>query len=196
MADDRTTNPGLVAHRAYSLWLLPGEDDTQRLADLVVRLSRRFATRPFVPHVTIQGDIDRRLDDVATVAEGLARALPVRAWRVRGVEQSDHHFRALYLALDDADPTFAQLRARSAAAFGTEAGLSPFPHMSLAYGTLDAATKRDLAREFAAELPASLTLARLAVTLAGVGVAIASWRTLQCFALAPPAPDFELEPSS
>jgi hypothetical protein len=37
-------------------------------------------------------------------------------------------------------------------------------------------------------VPATLTFDRLAVSLSGKSVGIASWRVLQTFALAPPAP--------
>ena len=184
------------AQPAYSLWLLPREDQQQALAALVARLATRFATRAFIPHVTVQGDLTRRLGEITAVAADLARALPALRWRVRGIEQSAHYYRAFYLALDDDGSAFANLRARAAEAFASEAGLSPFAHLSLAYGTLDSAARDALVREFAAEIPPALTLDRLAVALSGSSVGVASWRTLQCFPLAQPVPANTLETSS
>jgi hypothetical protein len=180
------------AQAAYSLWLLPQADAQEHLTEVVTRLSRRFATRPFTPHVTVHGDLTRRLRDVSAVAEDLARTLPAQQWRVRGIEQSSHYYRAFYLAFDGCE-AFAALRPRCAQAFTTDAGLSPFAHLSLAYGTLDPAAKEKLAREVAAELPRSLIFDRLAVALSGTNVGIASWRTLQSFALAPAAPNHSPE---
>ena len=56
--------------------------------------------------------------------------------------------------------------------------------------------KSALVREFAAEIPQTLTFDRLAVALSGKSVGIASWRTLQSFALAPDAPNRPEEISS
>ena len=84
---------------------------------------------------------------------------------------------------------------RSAQAFATDAGLSPFPHLSLAYGTLAADAKDRLAAEFAARIPRWIVFDRLAIALSGKGVGIASWRVLQTFALAPPAPSTQGESS-
>jgi 2'-5' RNA ligase len=157
-----------------------------RLVDLVDTLAPRFRTRTFIPHVTVQGDLDRRLKDVTALAATLAASLPVQRVAVRGIEQSTHYYRAFYLAFDGFD-AFAPLVRRSAQASGTDAGLSPFPHLSLAYGTLGADAKAALAREVAASVPATLTFDRLAVSLSGQSVGIASWRVLQTFALATPA---------
>ena len=171
---------------AYSLWLLPEADALEHLSNIVARLAPRFATRAFLPHATIQGDLTRRLHDLAAVAGQLASSTPVQTWRVRGIELSDAYYRAFFVAFDDC-PEFAPLCARSAQALGDSAGLSPFAHLSLAYGTLDVAAKVRLIEEFAAELPASLPFDRIGVALSGKSVGIASWRTLQTFALAPPA---------
>ncbi len=176
--------PAPVAYPAYSLWLLPREEQAEQLADIVARLAPRFSTRAFMPHVTVQGDLQYRLKDVVAVAQQLASAQAPMRCDVRGIAQSDHYYRAFYLALDDADGAFARMCASAAQAFATRDGLSPFAHLSLAYGTLDGATKDALAQEIAAGLPAALELDRIAVSLSGSGVGIASWRILQSFPLA------------
>jgi hypothetical protein len=179
--------PVMPAEPAYSLWLLAEPAAQDRLVDLVEALAPRFGTRAFAPHVTVQGDLRRRLKDVTAAAAALAASLPVQRVAVRGIEQSTHYYRAFYLAFDGFD-SFAPLIRRSAEAFGSDDGLSPFPHLSLAYGTLGADAKAAIARELAAGVPATLTFDRLAVSLSGKSVGIASWRVLQTFALAPPAP--------
>jgi len=175
------------AEPVYSLWLLAEPVAQDRLVDMVDTLAPRFRTRSFTPHVTVQGDLCRRLKDVTAAAAALAASLPAQRVAVRGIEQSTHYYRAFYLAFDGFD-AFAPLIRRSAAAFGSDDGLSPFPHLSLAYGTLDADAKAALAREVGAGVPATLTFDRLAVSLSGKSVGIASWRVLQTFALAPPVP--------
>lgn len=188
MADtELAVSSGVTAQPAYSLWLLPAEDAQQHLAGVIARLSKRFGTRPFAPHVTVHGDLTRRLRDVTAVAEDLAGSLPAQQWHVRGIEQSTQYYRAFYLSFDGCE-AFEPLGPRSAKALTTDKGLSPFAHLSLAYGTLDAPAKAELAREFAAEVPAMLTLDRLAIALSGKSVGIASWRTLESIALAPRAP--------
>jgi hypothetical protein len=167
---------------AYSLWLLPAEPMASMLARLVTELAGAFATPPFPPHVTVQGGLQRPLRDVSQIAEGLAPGIFAEHWRVTGVDSSDDYFRSFYIALAPG-PAFAALTERAAAASGTRAGLPSFPHLSLAYGSLDPTRKDALRQKVAARLPVELLFDRLAVALAGASVGIPSWRTLEEFAL-------------
>jgi Cyclic phosphodiesterase-like protein len=189
MADSDDTRAAMSdvaadAQAAYSLWLVAERETQDRLTDLVAVLAPRFATRAFTPHVTIQGNLRRRLKDVRGVAAALAEGTAVQQAPVRGIERSTHYYRAFYLAFERLD-AFAPLARGSAQAFATDEGLSPFPHLSLAYGALDDDARDALAREVAAEIPASIVFDRLAVALSGSSVGIASWRVIETFALAP-----------
>ena len=171
-----------AAYVAYSIWLLPAEDDDERLTRVVSELAPLFRTPPFPPHVTVQGDLPQRLADVASAAEKIAASLPVQRWPVRGIEMSDHHFRTLYAAFDGAQ-SFAPLLESAARLTGTQDGLSPFPHLSLAYGPLDPLRKQSLAAEVAEALPRHIVFDRVVVALSGKTIPIPSWRALQSFAL-------------
>jgi 2'-5' RNA ligase len=195
MADTLAAGPPITDPAPeYSLWLLPERAMQERMAALVATLAPRFATRAFPPHVTVQGDLRHRLKDMTAAATALAQGMAVQRVRVRGIEQSMHYYRAFYLAFDGFE-AFAPLVQRSAQRFGTEHGLSPFPHLSLAYGTLGSDAKDRLATEFAAHVPLEMVFDRLAISLSGDGVGIASWRVLQTFALAPSAPAIQGESS-
>jgi hypothetical protein len=172
------------AYVAYSIWLLPAEDDYDRLARIVDELAPLFRTPPFPPHVTVQGDLPKRLADVSGAARQIASTLPAQRWPVRGIEMSDHHFRTLYAAFDGTE-LFPPLLERAATLTGTRDGLSPFPHLSLAYGPLDPLRKQALAAEVAEGLPRHLAFDRLAVAISGKTVPIPSWRALETFALLP-----------
>ena len=66
---------------------------------------------------------------------------------------------------------------------GTADGLSPFPHLSLAYGTVTDATRRardELAQGFAAR---EVVFDRIAVIRSSKDVPIAEWRILEEYSL-------------
>ncbi|MBS0320345.1 MAG: hypothetical protein JSR18_07390 [Proteobacteria bacterium] len=168
---------------AYSLWLMPQAADQDALQALVDELSAAFATPPFIPHMTVQGDLALRLKDACAVASTVAADLPAQAWPVQGIEASDAWFRAFYLAFAPR-AVFDDALAVAARGTATRTGLSPFPHVSLAYGSLDAPRKDALRAAIASRIPATLTFDRLAVALSGSTVGVPSWRLLETFTLA------------
>lgn len=167
---------------AYSVWLLPAEPLAAQLVAQVAALACVFATAPFLPHVTLQGDLRLRLADVVRATAAIADALPVQQWASEGIAVSESYFRSFYLAFGS-PPAFAPAREQLATLTGTRAGLSPFAHLSLAYGPLDDARKQALRTSVGAALPGTFTFDRVTVALSGRGVGIPSWRPLQTFAL-------------
>lgn len=162
----------------YSIWLLPEAALERTLQRTISELAIVQGESAFFPHVTLQGDLCRSLEDLSGPVAGMARDLPAQRWRVRAVECGDHFFRCLYLRFD-ADVVLTALQDRVCAFTGTADGLSPFPHLSLAYGTVTDATRRardELAQGFAAR---EVVFDRIAVIRSSKGVPIAEWRILE-----------------
>ncbi len=165
----------------YSIWLLPMSAQESTLAATVTRLSNALAGAVFAPHVTIQGDLTQPLEKLAEFSAALAERVVVQNWRVRRVENSPHLFRCLYLRFGVA-PGFEALQEASRAFSKTTDGLSPFPHLSLAYGNAGPAhaqARADLAREFMAR---EIVFDRLAICRSSKNVPVADW---QCLAMYP-----------
>ena len=166
----------------YSIWLLPEAALERTLQRTISELAIVQGESAFFPHVTLQGDLCRSLEDLSGPVAGMARDLPAQRWRVRAVECGDHFFRCLYLRFD-ADAALAALQDRVRAFTGTADGLSPFPHLSLAYGTVADATRRaraELAQSFAAR---EIVFDRIALVRSSKDVPIAEWRILEQCAL-------------
>jgi hypothetical protein len=160
-----------------SLWLL-ARDETQRRLALVVReLAPQHEGHVFEPHLTIQGDLALAEADATALLHALASTTAVQHWPVRAVESTAHYFRSLYLRLD-AGPAFDAMRRRCAERSGSDEGLSPYAHLSLAYGPTrgDAQALRErLGREHVGQ---SIEFDRLVLARSGQAVAIADWRVL------------------
>lgn len=167
----------------YSLWLLPGADGQQRLTALIARLANRFATQPFIPHVTIQGDLMMPLAAVSRVAESIAKDRPAQRWRVAAVEGSEHFFRSLYLRFDETT-AYTGCKKVMQEASGTADGLSLFPHLSLAYGLSDEQGKRDVIAELSAMIGNEIRFDRVVVARSSSHVPIAEWACLAEFPFA------------
>ena len=117
----------------YSIWLLPTAADAARLNNSITLLSSHLGGPGFAPHVTIQGDITTELEPLGRLLERLAACQAPLRWRVEAVESSEHFFRCLYLRLA-LSPAFGLMQQATQSITRTTTGLSPYPHLSLAYG--------------------------------------------------------------
>ena len=167
----------------YSIWLLPDAAHEPRLTRTVAELSAVQGESAFMPHVTIQGDLSRSLETLTELIDRLAQEVSVQRWRIRAVECSDQFFRCLYLRFA-LDASFVTLQTQTLATTGTPEGLSPFPHLSLAYGRATDATRRlrdELSGTFAAS---EVVFDRIALVHSSKDVPIAEWRVLELRTLA------------
>lgn len=161
----------------YSLWLLPEASSEARLLETIARLSVLLASPSFAPHVTVQGDIAQPLEALrAPLQRMAARCEPLR-WPVRRVETSPHFFRCLYLRFD-AQPAFTRLQQSARRQTATARGLSPFPHLSLAYGEPhadNAGLAEVLAEEFMGQ---EIVFDQIAIYRSSQSVPIPEWECL------------------
>lgn len=168
----------------YSIWLLPTAADTARLNDSVALLSNHLGSPVFAPHVTIQGDITTELEPLGRLLERLAACQEPLRWRIDGVESSEHFFRCLYLRLA-LTPAFGLMQQATQAITRTATGLSPFPHLSLAYGEPQPQIEGllgPLAEQYEGQ---ELVFDQLAVCRSSRNVPIDQWCILQSYPLSP-----------
>ncbi len=170
----------------YSLWLLPGPDQESTLVETIARLSVLMGGARFEPHVTIQGDADLPLEALQQLARQLAGQLAVQRWNIETVGSDAHFFRCLYLRLAPS-AAFDALQSAAAEATGTRSGLSPYPHLSLAYAQPHPDNQRlcqVLAEQFAGQI---LTLDRIAVVRCSSATPVSQWAVESAYPLAGPA---------
>lgn len=166
----------------YSIWLLPTAAHTARLNDSIALWSDHLGGPVFTPHVTVQGDISTEQEPLSRLLERLAACQAALRWRVDGVQSSEHFFRCLYLRLT-LTPAFGLMQQATQAITRTEAGLSPFPHLSLAYGEPQpqiAGLLGPLAEQFEGQ---ELVFDQLALCRSSKNVPIDQWCILQTYLL-------------
>ena len=137
-----------------------------------------FGMPAFAPHATVQGDLDLSADDAEMLARELVAGESPLAWRAWGIQWTEHPFRTFFVAFDRAD-RFNALRDRAAKLTGSRDGLSPFPHLSLAYGNLPVREKIARSRPLNGAFEGrTMTFDRLVVALSGKDVPIAEWKAV------------------
>ncbi len=167
----------------YSIWLLPRADHEVALAAIVRRLSTELDGPLFAPHVTIQGDVALSPEQLRPTLAHLAAQMPVQHWPVALLDGTPHFFRCLFLRFE-AHQGFEEMQAAAQTMTGTADGLSPFPHLSLAYGDAHEAYARQrqlLASDYAEQ---TIVFDRLAICRSSSHVPIAEWVVLEQLPLA------------
>jgi 2'-5' RNA ligase len=168
--------------RGVSLWLMPEGEAHERLLGLIARLARRFSTPAFPPHVTLLPGIEGRAEeDVLEASRRVAAGLGPFEVGLSGVEGRDEPFRCLFARAVLDEPL---LRAHEAAAraFDREPDPAFFPHLSLLYGALPPATKREAAAAASSLVTLAFRARRLHVWRTDGPVA--EWREIGAFGLA------------
>jgi hypothetical protein len=168
----------------YSIWLLPQEQDARRLDEVIGNLAPIFGIPSFPAHVTIQGDLNLELGVLRCATSALAEEFGVFDWSASTLAMSSHYFRSLYIALQD-HPEFSRMQACATLLTGQDAGLAPFPHLSLAYGEPSTRVgKRELIDKYAGcgtGYPCRFD--RLAVARSSKNIPIGDWALVDVFPL-------------
>ena len=139
-----------MALPSHSLWLVPDRSGPvfARLRSVIEALARRFDTPSFDPHVTVLGGLDRPLAGLE--ADCVRLAAPIEPYEIAlgEIVSNGVYFQRL-IAL--AAPTAAVRAAHEAAKAALAVGAGPYlPHLSIAYGDLDADETAELASAAAA----------------------------------------------
>ncbi len=124
----------------YVLWFSPGGAVRARLRRLIKRLSTRYGTEAFVPHVTLLGGLAGARDDVLARSESLAHRIPPFAIRLTRADMHDYFFEALFVHIRHS-PALMRANRLARSVFGKPGGKKFMPHLSLLYGDLPAAAK-------------------------------------------------------
>jgi 2'-5' RNA ligase superfamily len=171
--------PGEETAQGLFLWLAPGEPEGASLGRVILALSERLGTTPFDAHVTLLGPLGPPEDEALEESAELARRVAPLALPLRGVNGEDSYYRALFAAVE---PTPALLAARQAALAllpGPEAAFRP--HLSLAYGWLEATVQVALSIELVPRLPVAVRASHL--DLIRTDGPVRAWRRLRRFDL-------------
>lgn len=137
----------------HSIWLRPARDDLRFLESIVTELASRFASPIFEPHATLVPDMRRSADELLPLVLSLAVGRKPLDVAIEDVTGTDAYFRFFYAALQKT-PALMALKQDSLGISG-ERDISAFlPHVSLAYGVTDKASRET-------------EMARLAGSLAG-----------------------------
>lgn len=169
-----------MADQRCSLWLMPPANLRERYARIIRRLAAAYDTPPFLPHVTLLGELPGPPELVRARCTALAAQIAPYELRLTAIGYQDVFFRALFVRVDPTPPVLAAYD-RAVAQFPQEQPAPYMPHLSLLYGdfpaerkpSMTAAVGEDVSGQFRAE----------ALYLVDVARPIEQWQVRETFPL-------------
>lgn len=166
----------------FSLWLLPPPDEAARLTEIIDKLSRRFQTLPFQPHVTLSAPRETSEIQALQRTRSVCSQIPPISICLDNTGVTDAYFRCVFFrARLDAD----LLTAHRIAAQTLNGAYEPdfMPHLSLIYSDgIPRAAKEAVAHELRSLLPIMFVVETVA--LAVIAGPENRWRVLDPIRLA------------
>ena len=169
------------AHR--SIWLLLSQQDEHWAQSLIDRLAEELGTPRFQPHLTLLGDVALPEQTLTAQLQTATAASATIQTRISGIEYLDEFFRTFFLRIED-HPAIRALHEQIHTGFGRHPEPRFMPHISLIYGELKPALKKNLyARLEDVVAHRTVCFNRVALVHAAKGLAIENWTLLETFAL-------------
>lgn len=135
------------AGKGSALWLMPEEPMFSLLADEISRLSQRFLTPFFEPHITLVGGITAAEKEAVAESALLARLIKPFRIELGEVGYCEEYFRCLFINVIPGDLLIKAYRTAQES-FDLQDKPAYLPHLSLLYGNLPVATKGELAAAY------------------------------------------------
>src|SRR4051812_1795662 len=96
-----------MTSHTYSLWLTPDGDVKESLARLIAELAEQHGGPRFPPHITLLGSVVGTEDEMARLADQVARQTPSLRVEFDGLGAEEVYFRSLYLVAKQAPALMA-----------------------------------------------------------------------------------------
>jgi 2'-5' RNA ligase len=165
----------------YSLWLMPEGEVHREFADVIVRLSERFGTPTFEPHVTLLGGLHGAERDIVTRISDIVRTMRPVEIRTSTLHSQEDYFRQFFVQVEKSRPLM-ETRARVKVLAGGRRERPYSPHVSLMYGSVRYQDREALLMEMGGELTTEFETKTLhVVDTAGTPE---KWRRVGAFPLA------------
>ena len=126
----------------YSIWIMSDQTSQQPFDEKIKELSAtsKGATGPFLPHVTLMGQVQGSAAEVLDKTRSMAQQIAPFRMHLLGFGITEERFKQLFIEIErDRSMTMARMLAEKT--YGkTEPG-EYLPHLSIAYGNIERETK-------------------------------------------------------
>jgi 2'-5' RNA ligase len=130
----------MTESNVYYLWLMPEAKSNGVFSEVIRKLSHKYQTRLFDPHITLAGGITGPEDELLTKTEKLAAHLYRLKLEPLEIRYLEDFYRSLFLAVTPSDP-LVNANKLAKQLFGLPLDGEFMPHLSLLYGDFSVSEK-------------------------------------------------------
>jgi hypothetical protein len=160
-----------------SLWISPSGEALNKIQHTMHLMHRRGGGPHLRPHVTLLSGIERTQASAELKLKHLAVRIKPFTIELGRIEWRNDFFRCFYAAATLSEELATAQRAAHEV-FEMMPPVPYEPHLSLLYGNVDEALKKELAAEIGGRVDVSFTATALQLVNASPGVPVTSWKTL------------------
>lgn len=125
----------MEASSVYSLWLQPNGDIAYQLQERIKKLSKKYNTPVFSPHVTLLSGLKASETELVSLTQTLASCLHPTELVLTKAGYRNTFYQSLFVRVKN-NSTFKEMRETACRLFD-QSETGPFvPHLSLLYGDL------------------------------------------------------------
>ncbi len=117
----------------YSIWLIPDGKNYTNLSHLICKLSEKYNSPFFEPHVTLIGNLSGKKEEIISKSSKLASQISPYKIKISNPAYLNEYFKSLFLKVEKTKEVMdANLKAKEIFSYNKESEY--FPHLSLMYG--------------------------------------------------------------
>ncbi len=136
----------MIKIREYHLWLMPSGDVYNKLNHLISRLSKKYSSPNFEPHVTLIGKLIGSEQDVILKTLQLTGYIKPFTIKLKKIDYRDEYFKCLFITAEETEDLMkANLKASEI--FNRKDSSKYFPHLSIMYGNFPVTMKKKIISE-------------------------------------------------
>ncbi|SMO81818.1 2'-5' RNA ligase family protein [Fodinibius sediminis] len=124
----------MSASSVYSLWLQPSGDVAFRLQERINKMSEKYETPAFAPHITLLGGLELSETELISLTDTLAASLHPFEVTLTKAGYHDQFYQSLFIHVRN-NKSLNAARDRACQLFDLEDN-GYMPHLSLLYGNL------------------------------------------------------------
>lgn len=131
---------------SYSLWLRPSQTQIDELMKIISRLSHRYRTTPFPPHITLLPSVASNINNLVEICTQITKQFSVFDILLEEIAYTPAYFKNLFICAKIEDPLI-ELYEQAAKFLDYQPNKAYMPHLSLLYGKLDEKKQQALKEE-------------------------------------------------